>query len=165
MAGTAAYVIASQISFSGITFKQQDGVRRWRPRDVGRFSQATQLGSLSLFGFTSVPADLPCSASHPTAHGSSRGLQISGSFPLVWSLSSPAFLSVWNKPIRHLGLFWGKGTESVPPPLRVPTTHPTPPPVLQRGLGFLAVKIFTFAIRFAWNALPAGLSASLRGLP
>lgn len=165
MAGTAAYVIASQISFSGITFKQQDGVRRWRPRDVGRFSQATQLGSLSLFGFTSVPADLPCSASHPTAHGSSRGLQISGSFPLVWSLSSPAFLSVWNKPHLALGLVLGKRDRVCAPSSACTNNPPHPSPVLQRGLGFLAVKIFTFAIRFAWNALPAGLSASLRGLP
>ena len=58
MAGTATYVIASQISFSGITFKQQDGVRRWKPRDVGGFSQVTQLGSLSLSGFTSLPAGI-----------------------------------------------------------------------------------------------------------
>ena len=139
-------------------------MRRWRPRDVGRFSQATQLGSLSLFGFTSVPADLPCSASHPTAHGSSRGLQISGSFPLVWSLSSPAFLSVWNKPQLALGLVLGK-RDRVCAPSSVVYQPPTPPPVLQRGLGFLAVKIFTLAILFAWNALPTGLSASLRGLP
>lgn len=128
MAGTAAYVIASQISFSGITFKQQDGVRRWRPRDVGRFSQVTQLGSLSLFGFTSVPAGLPCSASHPTAHGSSRGLQISGSFPLVWSLSSAAFLSVWNKPQLALGLVLGKRDRVSAPSSACtnPPPHPSP---------------------------------------
>ena len=128
MAGTAAYVIASQISFSGITFKQQDGVRRWRPRDVGRFSQATQLGSLSLFGFTSVPADLPCSASHPTAHGSSRGLQISGSFPLVWSLSSPAFLSVWNKPHLALRLVLGKRDRVCAPSSACTNNPPHPSP-------------------------------------
>ena len=88
--------------------------------------------------------------------------------PSLWYGLFPQLLSLVYgiNPSWHLGLFWGKGTESRPPPLRVPTLHPTPPLVLQRGLGFLAVKIFTFAIPFAWNALPAALSAaSLRGLP
>ena len=66
-----------------------------------------------------------------------RGLQISGSFPLVWSLSSPAFLTVWNKP--QLGLFWGKGTESVPPPLSC-TNPPPHPQCYKEGLVSLLLR-------------------------
>ena len=76
-----------------------------------------------------LPVSLQASAAappHPTAR-SSRGLQISGSFPLVWSLFSLAFLSAWNKPQLALGLVLGK-RDRVCAPSSVVYQPPPPTP-------------------------------------